>query len=173
MPMLASEQSAPRSRREETEGKLKEIMATKTSSRHEAASKRNEIQGRDEMSQVFAFDVWVKDTGWHRMVNARTAGQAKREYHLDVIDAWPDVPYTAMRCRKLGLAQSTAKANRVAAYRNRPELKCGVRVKAEGGIGRIVDGNDSANFDVLFDDDSPRYPGQRLNCHPGYIEALP
>jgi hypothetical protein len=124
------------------------------------------------MNEVFAFDVWVKGTDWHQVVNERTPGRAKLLYYRSVVDAWPDVPYTAMRVRKLGLAQSTAKATRVADYRNRPDLKCGVRVKAEGGTGRIVDGNDSANFDVLFDDDSPRHAGMRLNCHPAYIETI-
>lgn len=46
------------------------------------------------MNEVYAFDVWVKDTNWHKTVNERTPGRAKREYHRDVTDAWPDVPYT-------------------------------------------------------------------------------
>jgi hypothetical protein len=121
---------------------------------------------------IFAFDVWVDGTDWHKVINERTAGRAKADYWRDVTDAWADVPYTAMRARKLGLPRSTPNASRVATYRNRPELKCGVRVTAEGGTGVIVDGNGSANFDVLFDDDSPRYAGLRLNCHPAYIEQV-
>lgn len=124
------------------------------------------------MSEVFAFDVWVAGTDWHKTINARNAGKAKYDYFLDVTDAWADIPYTRMRARKLGLPESTERAIRVAKYRNRPELKCGIRVRAEGGIGVIVDGNSSANFDVLFDDDSPRYAGERLNCHPAYIELV-
>lgn len=124
------------------------------------------------MSNVFAFDVWVAGTDWHKIINERTPGRAKRDYHRSVVDAWPDVPFTAMRVRKLGLPRSTPQAVHVAGLRSRPDLKCGVRVRAEGGTGVIVDGNDSANFDVLFDDDSPRYAGMRLNCHPAYIETV-
>jgi hypothetical protein len=34
----------------------------------------------------------------------------------------------------------------------------------------IVGHNSSANFDVLFDDDSPRYAGNTLNVHPSEIK---
>lgn len=124
------------------------------------------------MNEVYAFDVWVKDTDWHKIVNERTPGRAKREYHRSVIDAWPDIPYTAMRCRKLGQPQTPREFTRTALYRGYQggEIKCGDRVKAEGGTGVIVGNNSSANFDVLFDADSPRYANQRLNCHPAYIE---
>ena len=117
-------------------------------------------------SDVFAFEVWVHGTDWKTTVNARTAGKAKRDYHLDVIDAWPDVPYTAMRCRKLGPPQTSREFERNARYRGLPQVKCGDRVWCGTAVGRIVGHNDSANFDVLFDDDSPKYAGLRLNVHP-------
>jgi hypothetical protein len=48
-------------------------------------------------------------------------------------------------------------------------LKCGSRVVAEGLRGVIVGHNSSANFAVLVDDDSSKYPGQTVNVHPVYI----
>lgn len=115
---------------------------------------------------VFAFEVSVVGTNWTAVINARTRGQAKREYHLQVTDAWPDIPYTAVRCRKLGASRSSDEFIRNAEYRGLPGARCGQRVRVGKGRGVIVGHNSSANFDVLFDSDSPTYPGQRLNVHP-------
>lgn len=52
-----------------------------------------------------------------------------------------------------------------------PEVRCGQRVKCGESYGFIVGHNSSANFDVLFDDDS-RYPGQRLNVHPQELQIV-
>ena len=102
-------------------------------------------------------------------VNARTAGQAKNDYHRQVTDAWPDVPYTAMRCRKIGAPQTSEAFRRNAAYRGMPDVHCGQRVTVGEARGVIVGHNASANFDVLFDADSPKYAGMKLNVHPGSI----
>lgn len=112
----------------------------------------------------------MKGTDWTKTVNARTAGQAKRDYHLDVRDAWPDVPYTAMRCRKIGTPHTSERFKHNARYRGMPDVQCGQRVKVGEARGVIVGHNDSANFDVLFDDDSPKYAGLKLNCHPSGVE---
>lgn len=119
---------------------------------------------------VFAWEVSVKGTDWTKIVNARTSGQAKRDYHLDVRDAWPDVPYTAMRCRKIGAPHTSERFKHNARYRGMPDVQCGQRVKVGEARGVIVGHNDSANFDVLFDDDSPKYAGLKLNCHPSGVE---
>ena len=121
-------------------------------------------------SDLFAFEVSVKGTNWTKIVNARTAGQAKRDYHLDVRESWPDVPYTAMRCRKVGAPHTSEQFKLNAQYRGMPGVRCGQRVKVGDARGVIVGHNDSANFDVLFDDDSPKYAGMRLNCHPDGVE---
>jgi hypothetical protein len=47
-----------------------------------------------------------------------------------------------------------------------PEVECGQRVRVGISRGVIVGHNESANFNVLFDDDDPRYPGLTLNVHP-------
>lgn len=121
---------------------------------------------------VFAFDVWVKGTDWHRTVNARTAGKAKQQYHSDVADAWPDVPFTAMRCRKIGAVVTSEQFARNAEYRGFPGLRCGQRVKVGDALGTIVGHNASANFDVLFDEDS-KYRGLTLNAHPDGCVLIP
>ena len=127
-------------------------------------------------NEVFAFEVSARDSmgtkQWPEIINARTDAKAKAEYHRSVVDAGWEIPYTALRVRKVGAAQTDRYCERVAQYRGRPELKCGVRVTVGDGRGVIVGANASANFDVLFDDDSPRYAGARLNCHPGSIEVI-
>jgi hypothetical protein len=124
--------------------------------------------------QVFAFKVSVKGTDWTKIINARTAGKAKYQYWLDVTDCWPDVPITAMRARKYnaGRPYTSPEFERNAKYRGMPEIKCGQRVKVGNSLGIIVGHNSSANFDVLFDDDAPKYGGQTLNVHPQEIELI-
>jgi hypothetical protein len=119
------------------------------------------------VSEIFAFNVSVKGTDWTKVVNAHTRGKAKREMWLSVTDCYPDVPFTAMRARKRGVPVTTDDFRRTANYRGRPAVRCGDRVTCRGGgRGVVVGSNSSANFDVLFDLDSPLYAGQRLNCHP-------
>jgi hypothetical protein len=125
------------------------------------------------MNEVFAFEVSVKGTNWSKIVNARTAGKAKYDYYRDVLDAWQDMPFTVMRCRKLGPAFTSQRFIENATYRGMPDVRCGQRVKVGDAVGCIVGHNSSANFDVLFDDDSPKYPGLTLNCHPSSVELLP
>jgi len=118
-------------------------------------------------SRVFSFEVWVKGFEQHpTKINARTPGKAKRMVHLDVSDCWPDLPFTAMRVRKIGEPHTSQAFIRNAIYRGLPDVRCGQRVKVGAARGVIVGHNSSANFDVLFDDDSPLYAGQVLNCHP-------
>lgn len=121
--------------------------------------------------QVHAYEVSVAGTDWSMVVNERTRGRAKRAYHLDVIDAWPDVPFTAMRARKLGPAQTSAAFDHCAKSRG-VDLHCGQAVLVNGCRGVVVGHNSSANFDVLFDSDSPRYAGLRLSVHPSELEVL-
>ena len=81
------------------------------------------------------------------------------------------------RGRRCGVAKSVRpetserfRAN--AAYRGMPHIQCGQRVKVGEAHGVIVGHNESANFDVLFDPDSPRYANLRLNVHPASIEPI-
>lgn len=126
------------------------------------------------MSKVRAFEVSVTGTDWTKVVNATSASKAKYLYWLEVTDAWPDVPITAMRSRKFGdgAPYTSPEFERNARYRGMPEVKCGQRVRVNGSCGVIVGHNSSANFDVLFDDDAPRYGGRQLNVHPQEVEVL-
>ncbi len=123
------------------------------------------------MNEVFAFEVSVAGTPWTQLVNARTAGQAKAEYWRDVNECW-DVPFTAIRARKIGRPETTEDFIRTATYRGLPEVRCGQRVQVGEARGVIVGNNSSANFDVLFDEDSPEYAGMKLNVHPHGIVFL-
>lgn len=50
-----------------------------------------------------------------------------------------------------------------------PNVRCGQRVHVGEARGVIVGHNESANFSVLFDLDSPKYPGAILSVHPGEL----
>lgn len=120
------------------------------------------------MSAVYAFEVNVSGEEWATIINARSAGRAKAEYFRGVHESWPSIPFTAVRCRRIGAPFSSDDFLRVASNRGTSFL-CGDRVQVGIGHGVIVGHNSSANFDVLFDDDSPEYPGQRLNVHPASV----
>lgn len=124
-------------------------------------------------SRVAAFECNVKGTDWQQVVHARTAGKAKSEYLRHVRDAWPEVPYTAVTVRCLGVPRTDSEFARVAAYRGMPHVRIGDRVQVGDCCGAIVGHNRSANFDVLFDDDAPKYAGQVLNVHPASVVMLP
>lgn len=122
------------------------------------------------MNQVFSFEVWVHGSEWPPVVvTHRTAGKAKYQLWLGVTDCYPDVPITAMRARKLKDLQTSDRLRSVARYRGLPSIQAGQRIQAGELRGVIVDGNSSANFNVLLDDDCPKWPGQVLNIHPQEI----
>jgi hypothetical protein len=118
------------------------------------------------VKELCAYEVSVKGTDWTMVVNARSSGKAKSDYHRDVTDVWPDVQFTDMRCRKVGTPHTSEAFKRNAEYRGLPNIRCGQRVIVGKSHGVIVGHNASANLNVLFDDDAPRYAGMTLNCHP-------
>lgn len=122
---------------------------------------------------VRAYEVWCVEFPEFpaTVVNATSAGRAKRDRHLSISDAWPEVPYTSMRARVAGAPQSSADFLRCAANRGRPEVRCGDKVRVRDSTGTIVGHNSSANWNVLFHDGE--YAGLRLNVHPESCEVLP
>lgn len=124
------------------------------------------------MNEVFAFECSVTGTDWKTLINARTPGKAKYQHWLSVKECYPDIPITAMRARKLGKAENTEGFKRTAVYRGLPNVGCGDRVRVGNATGVIVGSNGSANFDILFDDDSPTYAGMRLNVHPHDLQMI-
>lgn len=119
---------------------------------------------------VFAWEVSVSGADWTRTVNAHTRGQAKSWYYHEVLDAYPDLPWTAIRARKAGRPRTSPDFARNARYRGWAGVQCGQRVLVGRARGVIVGHNASANFEVLFDRDSPQYAGLRLSCHPDEVE---
>jgi hypothetical protein len=117
---------------------------------------------------VHTFEVGVKGAPWPpARVNHRTPGKAKSEYLREVRESWPDIGYTDLTVRKMrDNAFSSQEFIRVATYRGLPDARCGQRVKAGESRGTIVGYNSSANFNILFDDDDPKWPGLILNVHP-------
>lgn len=120
-------------------------------------------------ARIHAYEVWVDGTDRPRhTVYSRNRGAAKYSYWLDVRDAWPSVPITAMRCRRIGLplAPSTAFA-RVAKMRNMPaRFSPGPRVLCGPELGTVVDHDSSCNFVVELD------KGGRGHYHPVDFEVL-
>lgn len=117
------------------------------------------------MNTVFAFECNVAGRDWQQTINARSYGRAKSEYHRSVTDAWPDIPFTAIRCRKLGGPRTSERFKSCAEYRGLPGLSCGQRVLVGAATGVVVGHNSGACFKVLFDDDSPKYAGATLPVH--------
>ena len=121
-----------------------------------------------EKATVSAFEVWAVGSPHRRIINARTSGAARYDYLLDVLDCWPDARYTDMRARKIGAPHTSEEFLRNARYRGMPDLRCGEAVTVNGMSGVVVGHNDSANFDVLFDEGT-KWAGSVLNVHPGEI----
>lgn len=120
--------------------------------------------------------VSVRDTDWSTTVNARTAGQAKYDFLLNIRDVYPDIKYTDIRVRKLGMPRNTSNFEHVKTLRG-VDFNCGDRVRvlsAQGreSFGHIVGCNGSANFEVLFDADDDKYPNMRYYVHPSDIEKV-
>lgn len=125
---------------------------------------------------VRAFACRVPNAPWgdhERQVLALTAGKAKLDYWHHVSEAWPDIPYTAVRVRvcKSSIVQ-TDSFRRTAAYRGVTFARLGMKVQVgdeKSGIwnGVLVGNNSSANFEVLFFDG--KFAGQTLNCHPNWL----
>lgn len=124
---------------------------------------------------VFAWECNVRGKDWRRTINHLTAGKARYEYLRDLLDCWPDATFADITVRKVGSAHTSEAHKRTASYRGRPELTAGRRVEVCSGsqraLGVIVGHNDSANFDVLFDEDT-YFKGGIGNVHPSEIRAL-
>lgn len=113
---------------------------------------------------VRAYLCGVKGTNWAAVINHESRGKAKYWHRL--VDAWPDVPFTAVTCKVRGEPHTPESFLRTARYRGMPDLRCGRRVRLHGGkVGTLVGSNDSANFDVLVD-------GQVWNVHPADIAQV-
>ena len=119
------------------------------------------------MANLQAFECGVKGTDWTRVVHAMTRNKARYLYWRDVTEPWPDIPFTAISCRKAGPPQTDADFSKTAAYRGVPLAKIGMRVEVGADPGVIIGKNSSANFDVLFT--GGKYKGQILNCHPNWM----
>jgi hypothetical protein len=113
----------------------------------------------------------VIGTDWTRTVYGLTAGKAKAHYFYNVKDAWPDVPFTAIRTRliKGHRPANTESFERTKRYRAFGfDIGDPVRVGEHSGF--VVGSNDSANFDILFVDGPAA--GLTRNVHPGDIMTI-
>jgi len=123
------------------------------------------------VSDVFAFEVWVASVPEFRdTINARSASKAKYQYLIRLQDCWPDYQYTDLRVRKVGPPVTPEAFQRNAKYRGIETAYCGQRVTVGNSRGVIVGHNSSANLDILFDDDAPKYAGETLNVHPSSVQ---
>lgn len=116
------------------------------------------------ISQVYSFEVGLRGEDRRSTVNSTTLGKAKAELLKDIQDCWPATKFTDVVGRKAGPPHTSAGFLRTAKYRGLPDLRCGHQVSVNGRKGFVVGHNDSANFDVLFDEGD--WKGCVLNCHP-------
>jgi hypothetical protein len=121
-----------------------------------------------------AFDCWVAGTDFDSktVVHEKKASKARWSYYLDVHECWPDLKYIDVRSRCVGAPQTSGAFMRTAKYRGVPFARVGMKAivgNPEVGewTGRIVGRNDSANFDVLFENGP--HAGITLNCHPRWM----
>lgn len=123
---------------------------------------------------ISSYFVTVKNKeNWGQTINAPSAGRAKSEYYRNLLDSWPDIPYTSIRVKKINNKPFTSeqfKSN--AKYRGFSNLKCGQKVEVNNNIGYIVGHNASANFNVYFENDNPRYKDITLSVHPNELVIL-
>lgn len=122
-----------------------------------------------QSSAVFAFEVSVAgDDMPGTVVNAHSHGQAKALKFR----AWDEyvggLTFTKMRAKKVGPPHTSAAFLSTAKYRGMPDLRCGEAVTVNGRPGVVVGSNDSANFDVLFDQGCD-WAGSVLNVHPSEL----
>ena len=117
----------------------------------------------------------MRGRNWQRTINHASAGKARYEYLLDLRDAWPDATFADISVRKIGPAHTSEAFKRTAAYRGMPDVRCGQRVEIRSpdgpALGVIVGHNESANFDVLFDEDT-YFRGGIGNVHPMELRVL-
>jgi len=110
---------------------------------------------------LFAWAVRHRSESTEVILNHTSRGRAVYEALRDWQGVWPSLKFTDLRVRKVGAPVTSPRLLRVATYRGLPHVRAGDRVKVRGlKSGFIVDGNDSANFDVLMDE------GYVVNCHP-------
>lgn len=125
------------------------------------------------MKELACYQVWIEGSDFYDdykwTTNAKSRGQAKSEFIRMLDGCCGNVQWTAVRARKVGGPRTSEQFRRTAAYRGLPDLVCGQRVTVGEAKGIIVGHNASANFDVLFDEDSPKYAGLRLNVHPSEL----
>lgn len=114
---------------------------------------------------------WADDGHPWATVYAFTRSKARYQYFLDISDCCPDLKIHQITVRAGAGWRDTEKFLRTATYRRRSDLHVGSRVRVGNNLGWVVDSNSSANFDVLFDEDS-EYAGAKMNCHPHYIELV-
>lgn len=124
------------------------------------------------MNECYAFECFPKGKEeWKTTINARSRGKAKSQYHRRVVESW-EMDYRDIMCRKIGKPVTSERFIHNAEYRGMPDVRCGQPVKVGDAKGIIVGHNASANFNVLFDDDSVKYAGLTLNVHPNDIELI-
>ena len=119
-----------------------------------------------ELGAVESYEVSIAGapSDWAQTIMAFSRGQAKSSYLAHVRDAYPDMPYTLVRARKVAGPKSSADFIRCATYRGLPHVRCGDPVTVDGDHGTVVGHNGSANFEILFS--TGKYAGQTVPVHP-------
>ena len=109
--------------------------------------------------RIYAFSCTIDNYEHSRIVNATSSGKAKTWYFGYLREPCPDLKYTQVRCRKVGLPITTDEIAQIAEYRGVGFVRAGMRVQ-EGlnRMGTIVGaGGGGAYLEVAFDDGGHGY----------------
>lgn len=114
---------------------------------------------------AMAWECWVAGSEHASPIIAFTRGRAKSRYQHDQLYDL-DIPYTSIRAKCLGPAHAPRgeRLMEVARRRGLSFVHPGMAIEVDGKRGRVWDGNDSGNFDVLFDGSDCA-----VNCHPWWM----
>ena len=121
---------------------------------------------------VYAFACFVKrKSDWGLTIyNARSANEAKRLHFKSVTEIYPQIKYTDVRARKLGIPHTSEAFKHTAQHRGMPGLLCGDVVKVGLSKGVVVGHTASACFEVLFFEGA--YKDIRMSVHPAELVVL-
>jgi hypothetical protein len=111
-----------------------------------------------------SYAVSIRGSDVETVVVARSAGAAKYQRFLALVDCCPDLCINQMRARSMGAALVEPAGFRdFAERRGIPFARVGMRVMVDGQPGVIVGHNASGNLDVILD--GHQHPS---NCHPSW-----
>ena len=127
------------------------------------------------MRPVLCYECWFSHAPWrgrhgnidHETVYAFSSGAAKARYLRLVREFWGDIPFIAIRARRLKEFPEDANLTKICKYRGIPTLRAGKSIVSIGGkIATAIGANDSANINVIYE------TGTTGSVHPNGLTVI-